>query len=221
MSKRKAVEAYIIDMVVKITKSDFNKKLYQDLFKSMNNQEFDAFMHKLKDGDILNIIVPHDKGVTNITVENNFKLMKSLGSDFFQHATFTSSNPDIPDVKSKYRYYNLLLPFRRTKQTSDKGLSVADSDKKVDSITGQVIGDSQTSKLSYPEVQVLNGMGLNDSVSELLSDRGGSNIGRILKQSLLRYGSASEKLLKNYDKEILSSKSLKAYFNGMHLQINP
>lgn len=221
MGKRKQVEKYIIDMITELTGTDFNKKLYIDLFKKMNDKEFHEFMLKLKDGDILNIIVPHDKGSTNITIEKNFKLYKKLGEDFFKHIVYESSDPSKPNIKSKYKFYNLLLPFRRTKQTSDKGLAVAKDDKQTDAATGQVINDSRTTKLNFQELQILNGMGLKDSASELFSDRGGSTSGRVLKQMLMRYGKVSKEILKNYDKDILSNNTLKSYFNGMHLKINP
>ena len=221
MSKRKDVEKYILTYITKITGTDFNKKLYEDLFKSMSDKEFHNFMLKLKDGAILNVIVPHEKKATNISIENNFKLLKELGSDFFQYLTYTSSDPKKPNIKSKYKFYNLLLPFRRTKQTADKGLSIAANDKHTDAITGQAINDSKTSRLSFQEVQVLNGMGLQDSVTELFSDRGGSTSGHILKQMITRYGKASKAVLKNYDSGVLSTSALKSYFNGMHLKINP
>ena len=218
--KRKKVEEFILKYIDKLTGTNFNRRLYEDLFKSMSDKEFDNFMHRLKDGTILNVIVPPDKGATKITLENNFKLYKELGKDFFQYVTYKSSDPKQPDIRSKNKFLITLLPFRRTKQTSEKGLKVSMHDKQVDAVTGQVINDSRSSRLSYPEVQVLNGMGLQDSVTELYSDRGGSDSYYVLKQMLLRYGKASKSILKNYDGGVLSTKSLKNYFNGMHLKIN-
>jgi len=221
MAKRKAAEKYIIDMITELTGTDFNKNLYLNLFKSMNDKEFHEFMVKLRDGDILNVIVPHDRGATKISVEHNFSMYKKLGKEFFQHLTYTSKDKETPDIKSKYKYYMLLLPFRRTKQTHEKGLAVAENDKQTDALTGQAINGSKTTKLNFQELQVLSGMGLSKSASELFSDRGGSTSGRVLKQSLMKHGVASKATLDNYDKDVLSTSTLKSYFNGMHLKINP
>jgi len=218
--KRKKVEKFILEWMDKLTGTDFNRKLYEELFKKMDDEEFDEFMRKLKAGAILNVIVPHYKGATKISLEKNFKLYKELGKDFFQYLIYKPKDPKKPTIKSKYKFLTLLLPFRRTKQTAEKGLSVPLHDKQIDAVTGQAINDSKGSKLSYPEVQVLNGMGLKDSVTELFSDRGGSDSGRLLKQLLIKYGKASKNVLEYYDSGTLSTKSLKNYFNGMHLKIN-
>jgi len=220
MSKRKQVEKYIVDMVYKITKSEQNKQLYLDLFKKMNDKEFKEFMEWLKDDNILNVIVPHDKGVTNITIENNMKVAKELGYDFFQYV-FIGPTGDEPRRRSSKKYMQYILPFRRTKQTVLKGVSVSENDKKVDVLTGQMSGDSRSSRISYPEMQLLVGMGMTESVLEIASDRGGDpGAYRVLKQALLKYGKASRSMIEMYKEGVVSTQTLKSYFNGMHYKIN-
>jgi len=220
MSKRKQAEDFILKWIKKITKSDKNVQLYKDLFKRMNNKEFEEFMEKLeKEEIILNIIVPHDGFDGKITIEENYKLAKELGFDFFQHLLI--EREDGTYIKTPDKYEILLLPFRRTKQTIDKGISVSDDAKRIDMLTGQVTGDSQASKLTYPELQVLVGLGLQDSLIELMRDRGGDlGAARALIGALSKYGRVSRKLIDMYSTGTLSTKSLKAYFVGMHLKVS-
>ena len=218
---RKKTEEFIIKYIDKITKSKKNVDLYKDMFKSMSNKEFDEFIDKLDSGEImLNVIVPHDEDVTDISVENNIKIGKELGYDFFQY-NFIGPTDTEPRIRTKYKLLNMLLPFRRAKQTIEKGISVSENDKKIDQLTGQVTGDSRSSKLSYPELQLLVGMGLKDTVVEFIRDRGGdSEAMRVTKQALLKYGKVSKSLIEMYKSGVVSSQVLKAYFNGMHLKIN-
>jgi len=220
MAKRKEVEKFIKDWIYKISKSKRNVKLYEDFFKSMNDKQFGEFMEKIKNGDlILNLIVPHD-GDTDIKLERNFKLAKELGYDFFQHL-FMGPTEDMPRYKTPYKYMILTLPYRRAKQTIEKGISFSEHDKAIDSLTGQPTGDSRSSRISFPETQLLVGMGIKEGLIELLRDRGG-DLGayHALKQVLLKYGRVSDKVTSAYSDGVISTQTLKAIFNGMHLKIN-
>jgi len=105
MSKnRKKTEEFILKYIKKITNTDFNVNLYKDLFKSMNDKEFDEFMTKLKNNEtILQVIVPHDTKTTKITLENNIKVAKELGHDFFQYLDIGPTKDDTKRrTKNKY-----------------------------------------------------------------------------------------------------------------------
>lgn len=219
MKNRKKVEDFILKWIDKITKSKENVELYKNTFKKMNDKEFDTLMNNLRNGDILNVIIPHDIS-KNISVENNLKLAKELGIDFFQKVSF-KTNDDLPRVLSNEKMFVSLMPFRRTKQTSDKGVSVSENSKKVDLLTGQVTGDSRSSKISFPELQLLNGMGMKDSIKELTVYRSGdTGAMRAMRQSMLKYGRVNSDVIENYSTGTVGSKTLKAYFTAMHLKIN-
>ena len=221
MKNRKKTEDFILSYIKKLTRTDFNVNLYKDLFKSMNNKEFDEFMTKLKNKEfILPAIVPHDKGAVNVSLENNIKVYKELGYDFFKHLLI-GPNEDGPKRKTKYPMLIHLAPMRRMKQTIAKGLSVSENDKIRDSLTGQVSGPSKSSSISYPELQLLVSMGMEHSVNELLISRGGDEGSmRAEKQALLRYGNVSNNFVSQYGTGVTSTKTLKSYFNGMHMTIN-
>lgn len=221
IKNRKKTEEFILKWVKEITRTEFNVTLYKNLFASMSDKKFEQFMVDLRDnGNILNLIVPHDAKATDVTTENNIKVGKALGHDFFQYLIYKGVNGE-PDRKSLHKFFVYLTPFRRTKQTSDKGVSVAENDKKINLLTGQVTGSSQSSKISFPELQILNGMGMSKSITELTRARGGDEgEARVMKQSLLKYGKVSRTLLDSYSTGTTSSATLKAYFASMHLEIS-
>ncbi|NCU31329.1 hypothetical protein EOM57_06145, partial [Candidatus Saccharibacteria bacterium] len=47
MGNRKAAEDVILDFVGKLTKGGFNLKVYTDLFKNMNDAQFEQFIDKI------------------------------------------------------------------------------------------------------------------------------------------------------------------------------
>jgi len=87
-------------------------------------------------------------------------------------------------------------------------------------ILGQVSGSSLSSKISYPELQLMISMGLDKSIKELLKHRGGDEGSmRAIKQGLLKYGRVDGKFIDEYSTDVTSTKTLKSYFNSMHLKI--
>jgi len=222
MSKRKQVEDYILKYIGKITQGTDNVKLYQELFKSMNNKEFDEFMHKLKDNKItLSVIIPNNsKEVKDkITLENNMKVAKELNIDFFQHLHY-KNRKGYPDYKTPEKYLVIKLPIRRVSQLLSKKISVPEDSKSIDLTTGQVTGKSQSSKLTYPEIQLLSGMGLDKSIKELIKYRGGDlGGGNALNVLLQKQGTATDSILEQYSTGVVSTKTYKAYYNAMMIRM--
>lgn len=219
MSKRKQVEEYILKYIGKIVTGEENINLYKDLFKSMSDKEFDEFMHKLKDKQItLSIIVPNGYKNTKVSVENNFKVAKEIGYDFFQRIKVTGDS-DIPDYITPNKYLVYKLPIKRAAQLLSKKISIPESDKKIDTLSGQVTGESKSSKLTLPELQILIGLGLKDSVKELMKIRGG-DLGstNAMTAMLYKQGMATQQNIEQYSTGVVSTKSLKAYLNSMHIR---
>ena len=219
---RKKVEEYILTWIKKITQDENNVNLYKDLFKSMNNEEFDKFMESLKNGRILQIIVPPDsKTDRNIDVKRNIKLGKELGVEFYQHLIYGPGGGFPTKVKTPIKFIVVDSPLRRLRQTVEKGISVSKDIKHIDILTGQVVGESQASKITLPELQLLNGMGVKDILVEFLKFRGGDlGANRAMMNYLMRYGTASMNVLKAYAEGVVSTKTLKAYFNAIHLKVS-
>lgn len=223
MKNRRDTEVFILKWIEKLTESKKNIELYQKMFKRLSDEEFDLLMQELKDGSrILEIIVPPDtrNSDVNISVRKNYKLAEALGYSFEQKIK-EGPVKDLPVTVTPKEYMILDLPFRRTKQTLAKGITVAKDVKDIDTITGQVKGDSAPNKLTYPEIQLLVSYGLDESIVELLKDRGGdiSSL-RALIDTLKSRGKATREQLDIYSSETGSTRSLKNYFIAMHIDNN-
>ena len=217
---RKKVEAYILEWIKKITQDEDNVNLYKDLFKSMSNEDFDKFMTNLKNGQVLQIIVsPDSKADKKITTKRNIKLGKELGISFYQRLEYGPGENYPTKVRTPNKYFISDSPFRRLRQTVEKGVSVSNNLGHIDMLSGQVVGDSQSSKITLPELQLLNGMGVKDILVEFLKFRGGDlGANRAMNNYLSHYGQASMNVLKSHAEGVISTKTLKAYFNAMHLK---
>jgi len=219
MANRKGAEELILKYIDKIAPGGENKKLYEDLFKSMNAKEFDEFMVNLKNKKItLCVIVPLNSDISkHTTVKNNVKIGKELGYDFFQHVTIKGQD-GVPPYKSPNKYLVYKLPFRRAAQTISKKISIPKNTKSIDLSTGQVTGDSQSSKLTYPEIQMLTGMGLEKSLKELLKNRGGDLKSQNAMMNILyKTGKIDDATLKQYEDKVISAKTLINYWRASHI----
>ena len=89
---RKLVESFIIKYVEKIAPGIGNKEIYQDFFKTLDDEAFDAYMSKLEKGEVkLAIFVPNSKSNV-VSVDNNLKIAEELGHEFFTRL-FVSGKP--------------------------------------------------------------------------------------------------------------------------------
>ena len=113
----------------------------------------------------------------------------------------------------------LKLPARRAAQMVSKKISIPSDNKSIDLLTGQVTGKSKGSKITNPELQVLLGLGLKDSVIELMKMRGG-DVGEASAMNNLLYkqGLVTQSQAAEYSTSVSSKKTLKSYFNGMGIR---
>ncbi len=216
---RKAAEALILKHINEILPDKSNEKLYVNLFASMNDSEFDKFMSDLETGkQKLCVIVPNF--TNSLNVERNLNLGKKLGVNFFQKIW-------MPNTKESPRYLTPMphlvmdLPIRKASQILDKKMRVPENNNTIDNLTGQPTGGSAAARVSYPELQVMAGMGLDNSITELFKYRGGDVRGyQAMVQSIDKTGDVSLAEMAKYQSGVESTKTLKVYLTGMHLQNN-
>jgi len=214
--KRKETEAYILKYIDELIIGGSEvTDLYRNLFKSMNDKEFDIFMQNLRSGKTtLSVIIPNG-GKLNIDMNNNFKIAKKLGFSFFEKVKITGDK-EIGDYVTPIEFLVLKLPVRRAAQLLMKKISIPEDTKSIDVGSGQVTGKSRGARMTLPEIQILTGLGMDKSISEILTVRGGDmGAGNAEEQLLYKQGSATLEQIEQYKTGVVSKKTLNAYFNAM------
>lgn len=217
--RREEVEKFVLEYIGKLTNNNpDNLNLYKELFKRMNNDQFDKFMHKLKNGEVhFSVIVPPGNKV-DISVKNNLKIAPELGVEFYQRLKH-SPRGDMPGFISNEERLIVKLPIKRASQILTKKISVQENSLNKDTLTGQVTGNSRASKLTYPEIQILSGYGLKDVLIELLKTRGGDQgEGNAMDAMLLKQGRVDQETLRQYSTGVRSTKTLKSFLLSMHIR---
>jgi len=216
--KRKKAQDKLVKYIDLIAPGGYNKQLYVDLFAGLSDKEFTEFMAGLKDKTItLCVVVPHD-GSVNVTMENNFKIAKDLGVEFFQRLSIKDpATGERYMTPNKYLVYR--LPIRKTVQLLTKGIGIPKNNRRVNMVTGQVTGPSKAAMLTLPETQLLLGMGMDKSVLEMMKYRGGDlGAKNALANLLYKNGRVDAATLEQYSTGVVSNQTLKNYFLGAHIR---
>lgn len=217
--KRKEVEKYILDSIQSLTpNSDKNRKLYEERFNEMSDDDFKRFIDNLDSQEEILMIVSPNHSNDGLSLENNLKIADKIGHDFFTRILI-SGKDGLPDHLTPIEYMVLDLPVRRLSQTSDKKIKVPKNTKVIDSLTGQVTGESKGAAISGPELQVLSAIGLEDSLIELMKYRGGDIKGRTALNGMVSAtGSANLKTLSKYASGVESTLSVKTFLTAAMLK---
>lgn len=217
MSNRKAAQDFILDMIEKICPGGENLSIYQDLFSKMSDKDFDDFMVKLESGESVLAIISPNFGKSKLSVERNLAVAKELGHNFFERI-WIEGKDDTPTYLTPIPYMVVDFPLRRQAQLLIKKIRIPENNKSVDDLTGQPTGKSKGSKITYPEIQILAAMGLDNSLVELLKYRGGDVKGfNAMNRMIARSGGVSMKSLAPFAGGVESTRTLKSYLVSMHL----
>jgi hypothetical protein len=217
MANRKGAEAFILKWLEELSPGNETVAIYVDMFAKMTDKQFEAYMLAIKDGS-KHLVLIEPNGTGKVTVKRNIALAKKLGFEFHKRLWFDKSEGR-PKFLSNQKYLVMDLPIRRQSQLLTKKMKVPENNKVVDILTGQPTGPSKGAKISYPEVQVLSALGLNESVKELIKFRGGDNRGFYAYNAMMaRHGVVSLKTIAPYSSGVESTKSLKAILTAMHIK---
>jgi len=215
---RKKAQDFILSYIDKIFPGGDNLKQYQDLFAGMSDVEFDNFMLDLESGKRFLVGTVPNLGRVKVSIENNIKIAKELGYDFFQRL-WIGPKDDEPAYLTPVEYMVIDLPIRRQSQHLQKKRSIPENNRVIDQLSGQPTGPSKGAKISYPELQVLAGMNMDSSLVELIKYRGGDKGGyNALNAMVGRYGAANLKTLSNYATGVQSTQTLKIFLTASHLK---
>jgi hypothetical protein len=215
---RQKAQALCLEYIDKILPGSGNRKIYEDLFASMSDEAFEAFIGKLKSGQARLALIAPNMAEPKLSVERNLAIAKELGHEFFQRI-WMDGKAGAPKYLSAVPYLVVDLPLRRQAQLLVKKISIPEDNRSVDNLTGQPTGASKGSKISYPEIQILAALGLDDSITELIKYRGGDQKGFIaMNDSIARTGGVSQKALEPLGTKVKVTQTLSTYLTAMHLK---
>ena len=214
---RKAMESFLIEHVEKILPGVGNKEAYLALFASMDDEAFDSWVKQVKAGTILLCILAPNQSAKKLDVQNNLNIGKSLGHNFFERI-WMDGKAGSASYLSNPRYLICDLPLRRQAQLQIKKITIPENISSVDNLTGQPVGASKGSKISYPELQILASKGLDASIVELIKFRGGDRQGfNAMNDSIARTGKVYQGSIEHLASGVESTQTLKTYLTCMHL----
>lgn len=220
MPDRAGAEAFILKYIERLTPGSGNTETYKRLFKSMDDAAFDRFMQDIESGKkFLVAIVPNGSKDT-VTIENNLAIAEELGHEFFQRI-WVQGTDDTPTYLTPNKYLVADEAVRRASQMLIKKRSIPKHNRVIDALTGQPTGESKGGRISYPELQLCAGMGLEASMLELVKYRGGDVKGNAALNGIIsKAGRASLSTLKMYSSGVESTATLRTFLTACHLRNN-
>jgi len=218
MANKAAFIKTILDGIEAIVPNSPNREMYESMLGAMSDAQIAQYVKDLKERKKrLSIIVPN--GVKyGLDVQRNLKIAKEWNHSFFERLWMDPGN-GLPKYLTPKRYLVMLLPLKRQAQHLVKKVSIPEDNKTIDDFSGQPTGPSKGSKISYPEVQILTALNLDNSLTELLKYRGGDIKGfDALNTSISRYGGVSLNSIKRLGTQAKSTLTLSTLLTGMHLE---
>lgn len=211
--KRKAFQDNVIDVIERMVPGGGNKGFYENFFASMNDEEFHKWVLSLEAKEArLSAICPNF-GKGNMTIKNNIKIMRELGFEPYQRLWIPADGGT-----REYLSQPFLIgyaPLTRQAQFLSKKISIPKNKTKVDEITGQPTGESKGAKISAPEAQLLDAMGLNNTLMELSKGRGGDEgMYRAMSAYVSKTGKVSLASVMPYSTGVKSTNALDHYLKG-------
>lgn len=171
-NKRKQVEELIYSILDKVDPSGFNTQRRKEEFKKMSDSEFHRYMELLRDNKTkLPIEAPNMKVV--LKQRNLIKAAEALGIELFERVKIWDAATQRYYL-TPFKYMIIELPIRRVKQYLMSKISVPESDKIVNPLSGQVTKPDKGSAISNVEAQTYDSKNLLRNLDELWTVRGGN-----------------------------------------------
>ena len=171
-AKRKKVEDLIYSIMDKLDPSGFNTQRRKEEFSKMSDKEFHHYMELLRDNKTkIPIEAPNMKVV--LKQRNLIKAAESLGIELFERVKIWDPSTQRYYL-TPFKYMIVELPIRRVKQYLMSKISVPESDKVVNPLSGQVTKPDKGSAISNVEAQTYDSKNLLKNLDELWTVRGGN-----------------------------------------------
>lgn len=174
MSKADAIAGLIQDLNTAFPGHPL-EPLMRQAFGEMTDADLEDLVQQMESGDFIIPIVVPNLSQFKLDQQPILDFAKSIGHEFFQRIWMTDTSDPTKVFLTPKKYLVVDLVTRRQAQTIDAKMSVPKVDTTVDDLTGQSIGESKGSAVTFPELQLLNSYGLDNSIIELIKIRGGDN----------------------------------------------
>lgn len=180
-ARRKKAEAYVIQLLKLIDPSGINAEAMKRRLPKMSDDDF----NKLRNG--IPIYNPAG-GKVQIDHMRNIEICRIMGLELCQRLYFTEPKTGLVH-RTRWPHIVMPLPARRQTQMQEKKMAVAKNDKVRDKLSGQVVGPSKASGVSFPEAYIMFSDGLDYTLEEFLHARGGNEaLQRAFYQSIRQTG---------------------------------
>lgn len=189
-NRAKATSQFLKEFAM-IDKTGENLAYWKEKLTGMTDAQFDTFVDEIEKENIyFSISIPNFNG-KSFSVAELLVIGEKLGHKFFESVWLTDKITGICYL-SVEKYLILDMPVRRQSQTWLNKISLASDSDSVDTLSGQVTGDSKSSRLSFVELQILNFTGCDRTIEELAKPRGGDLVaGANLEKQILDTGEGS------------------------------
>ena len=183
-ARRKKAEKFIIDLLTLMDTSGINAKAAAKAFPTLSDEEFS----RLRNGIIIYNPVG---GKVRIDHMRNIEICRILGVELSERLYLTEPRTGLVH-RTRHPHIVVPLPIRRQTQMREKKIAVAKNDKVRDKLSGQVVGPSKASGVSFPETYIMYSDGLDATLREFLHARGGNEVlNRAFYQNLRSTGKGS------------------------------
>lgn len=221
MGNRKKVEEWVYGIINQLDPSGINTKIYKEkVFGPMTDKDFHQYIQDLKSGKRHSVIYAPNNGPVRLNFKRNLAIAKKIGLSFYERI-WIEGRAGLPNQLTPIRYFVVPTRYRRQAQLVTKGISVPKNMRTINVLTGQPTGDSQSAKISLPELQLCASANMLKSMEELMKWRGGDVRGSAaLHGMLVRHGRASLSALKPFASGVESTNYINALLTAAHIGSN-
>ena len=216
--KRKETEDFIYKTLDIIDPTGFNSRRRRYQYGKMSDAEFDTYMHQLRDqGGKIPIETPNM--IVALKQADLMRAAEFLKVELFERIKIWDSATQRYYL-TPHPYLIVELPIRRVKQYLMDKISVPDSDRAINPLSGQVTKPDKGSAISMTEAQTYDSKGLHRNLDELLTVRGGNVEAYAAFKAALENGGSARLSELDYSSGVRGVVIGQALLESMHLSNN-
>lgn len=220
MANREQATQTAVELLSKFAGYNESVKQVEQMLNGLSDVQFDRYMQQLRDGEqIIPYIAPNLQDI-ELSSETNLSIAEELDHSFFEQIWLTDSSTGETYLTPK-KYLVIDLPVKRLQQHLQEKISIPEHNRSIDDRTGQVVGESKGATISFPELQVLYAQGLDETIRELFTIRGGNEQDfREYERQIMQSGQVSLDAIDDPDSRVRSTEVLSALLKAAHIQNN-